>query len=177
MTTASMTSSTPIEQPTTVSRSQGLVANAIFFLRLAMGWTFLVAGVSKVFDPEWSAAGYLQFAIPEGNPFMGMWATMAGNPLIDGLNAWGALLIGISLLLGALTRWSAAWGIVMMLFYWASTRTGGLLQGFPSEHGFVIDDHIIYALVLLLLIAVRAGRDRGLDNRVAEMVPQLKMFT
>ena len=33
---------------------------------------------------------------------MGVWASMAGNPLIDTLNAWGALLIGISLLAGAL---------------------------------------------------------------------------
>lgn len=174
MTTASQSIST---QTSSFTSLQSIVPKTIFLLRLAMGWTFLVAGLTKVLDPEWSATGYLKFAIPEGNPFMGMWAAMAGNPLIDALNMWGALLIGISLLLGVLTRWSAFWGITMMLFYWASSRTGGLAQGFPDEFGFFIDDHIVYALVLTLLIVSRAGRIYGFDGRVAEKFPLLRMFT
>jgi thiosulfate dehydrogenase (quinone) large subunit len=45
---------------------------------------------------------------------------MAGSPLIDMLNAWDLTLTGLGLMLGALTRFNAFWGAVMMMFYWAA---------------------------------------------------------
>ena len=83
----------------------------------------------------------------------------------------------MSLLLGVLTRWSAFWGIVMMLFYWASTRTGGFSQGFPDEFGIFIDQHIIFALILVLLIVTRAGRIMGFDAQIAKLLPQVEVLT
>ena len=117
------------------------------------------------------------FAIPEGNPFTGMWAILAGNPLIDTLNAWGALLIGISLIAGALVHWSAAWGIIMMLFYWASALHGGLAQGFPNEFGWFLDQHMVYALILVTLMVTGAGRIWGLDGWIARQIPLLRSLT
>jgi glyoxylase-like metal-dependent hydrolase (beta-lactamase superfamily II) len=35
-------------------------------------------------ETDWTAAGYLAEAIPEGNPFMGTWQSMAGLPLAHG---------------------------------------------------------------------------------------------
>ena len=51
----------------------------------------------------------------------------------------------------------------MMLFYWAAALEGGLLQGLPIAHGWVIDDHIVYAALLFGLGAFGAGRILGLD--------------
>ena len=56
------------------------VVYAVVGLRIVMGWTLFQAGIVKLLDPAWTAAGFLQFAVPEGNPFMGLWQSWAGNP-------------------------------------------------------------------------------------------------
>lgn len=146
------------------SYSESAIAYALFFLRIVMGWTFFQGGITKVLASDgWSAAGFLVNAIPEGNPFVGMFAAMAGNPVIDALNMWGLTLVGLSLLLGAFVRWSAFWGAIMMIFYWMASLQGGLLAGFPLENGWVVDDHIVYAVLLYGLGAFGAGRILGLD--------------
>lgn len=147
---------------------EGWVGYSVLALRVVMGWIFLQAGLEKVFDPEWTAAGYLQNAVPEGNPFGDLWLSMAGSPLVDALVAWGLTLIGLCLIVGLLVRFSAFWGAVMMLFFWASALQGGLLQGLPLEHGWVVDDHIVYAVLLFGLGAFGAGRILGLDRRLEE---------
>ena len=146
--------------------SQTWVAYALLVLRVAMGWIFLQAGIEKVLDPEWSAAGLLQFAVPEGNPLIGLWASFAGSPLIDGLNAWGQVLVGLTLILGLTVRWSAFWGALMMIFYWLASLEGGLGQALPLEHGWVVDDHLIYAFLLFGLGALGTGRILGLDRAI-----------
>ena len=143
--------------------SLSLVSFVLVGLRVVMGWTLFQGGIVKLLDPEWTAAGFLQFAVPEGNPFMGIWQTWAGNPAVDGLVQWGLTLTGLGLILGALVRWNAFWGAVMMLFFWAASLTGGLNLGLPLEHGWFIDDHIVYALLLFGLGAFGAGRILGLD--------------
>lgn len=152
----------------TFEYSERAIAYSIVLLRVVMGWVLFQGGITKVLDPTWTAAGYLQNAVPEGNPFMGFWAGMAGNPLIDALNAWGLTLTGLGLIIGALVRWNAFWGAVMMLFYWAANLQGGLLQGFPIAHGWFVDDHIVYAVLLFGLGAIGAGRILGVDAWLEE---------
>jgi len=146
------------------------VGYSLLVLRLVMGWTLFQGGMTKLVtyldaDPSnnWTAAGYLANAVPAGNPLAGLFAAMAGNPLIDLLNMWGLTLTGLALILGAFVRWSAFWGAVMMLFYWLASLQGGLLAGLPIAHGWVVDDHIVYAALLFGLGAFGAGRILGLD--------------
>jgi thiosulfate dehydrogenase [quinone] large subunit len=160
---------------TDVAYSRNVTGYALLTLRLVMGWTIFYAGVTKLLNPEWSASGFLLHAIPEGNPFGGMWATMANEYLflIDPLNAWGLTLVGAALFLGIAVRWSAFWGAVMMMFYWAASL--------PLAHGIVIDSHVVYALLLFGLGALGAGRIAGLDRFVedldfVERYPKLKYF-
>ncbi len=136
--------------------SEHSIGYSILVLRLVMGWTLFYAGIDKLLDPGWTAAGFLQNAIPAGNPFTGMWTAMAGVPAIDFLVMWGLTLTGFGLLVGALVRWNAFWGAVMMLFFWAASL--------PLEHGIVIDDHIVYAALLFGLGAFGAGRLFGIDH-------------
>jgi thiosulfate dehydrogenase [quinone] large subunit len=150
--------------------SENWLGYAILALRLTMGWTLLQGGLTKLITyldatPEnnWTAAGYLANAIPEGNPFGGMWTSMAGSPLVDALVMWGLTLTGIGLIIGALVRWNAFWGAVMMLFFWAASLQGGLMAGLPVAHGWVVDDHLVYAAILFGLGAIGAGRILGVD--------------
>jgi thiosulfate dehydrogenase [quinone] large subunit len=141
---------------------------AILIARVAMGWTFLQAGIDKLLDPEWTAAGFLKFAIPEGNPFMSLWSGMVGNATVDAMVQWGLTLIGASLILGFFVRWAALWGAVMMILFWMASVMGGLAEFFPLEHGWFIDDHLVYAALLYFLGAVGAGRLLGLDAKIEQ---------
>jgi thiosulfate dehydrogenase [quinone] large subunit len=160
----------------TFEYSETWIGYSMVGLRVVMGWVLLQGGLTKLVtyldaNPEnnWTAAGYLANAIPQGNPFAGVFTAMAGSPLIDVLNMWGLTLTGLALILGVLVRWSAFWGAIMMLFYWAAALQGGLLAGLPLAHGWVVDDHIVYAALLFGLGAFGAGRILGLDARIEEM--------
>jgi thiosulfate dehydrogenase [quinone] large subunit len=149
--------------------SAGAIAYAILALRLVMGWTFLQAGLDKVFDSEWTAAGFLKFGIPEGNPFASAFADMAGSGFVDFLVQWGQVAIGLALIFGFLTRWSVFCGAVMMLLFWAASLQGGLGEFLPFENGWVVDDHLVYAVLLFGLGALGAGRILGVDRYIEEM--------
>jgi thiosulfate dehydrogenase [quinone] large subunit len=156
--------------------SETWIGYALFGMRLVMGWVLLQGGLTKLVtyldaDPanNWTAAGYLANAVPAGNPFAGAFAAMAGNPVIDMLNMWGLTLTGLALLLGAFVRFSAFWGAVMMLFYWASSLEGGLFAGLPLAHGWVVNDHIVYAVLLFGLGAFGAGRIFGVDAYLEDL--------
>jgi len=92
--------------------AENSIGYAIVALRVMMGWVMLQGGLTKLVtyldgNPEtnWTAAGYLANAIPEGNPFGSMWTSMAGSPVVDHLVMWGLTLTGIALILGILVRW------------------------------------------------------------------------
>jgi thiosulfate dehydrogenase [quinone] large subunit len=156
--------------------SETWIGYSLFFMRIVMGWTLFQGGITKLVtyldaDPSnnWTAAGFLQNAVPAGNPLTGFFASMAGMPVIDWLNMLGLTLTGLALLVGAFVRFSAFWGAVMMLFYWLAALQGGLLAGLPVAHGWVVDDHIVYAVLLFGLGAFGAGRILGLDSYIEEL--------
>lgn len=125
-------------------------------LRVALGVLFLYAGVTKLVSPAWSAAGYLQGAKTFGSFYL-LLASPGVLPVINFINQWGLTLLGVSLILGAGVRLSAPLGAVLMLLYYFP-----VLQ-FPyiAPHSLLVDDHIIYALALLVLYGFRAGRILG----------------
>lgn len=152
----------------TFDYSETWIGYAILALRLVMGWVFLQAGIEKLLDPNWTAAGYLQNAVADTNPLQGLFADMAGMAWVDPLVVYGQLLIGIALILGVLVRWAAFWGVVMLALFWLSSLQGGLLAGLPVEHGYVVNSDVVYMLLLFGLGAFGAGRILGLDRRLEE---------
>jgi len=132
---------------------------SLFLLRVCLGWYFFWAGITKVLDPNWSAAGFLNHAsmFPD---FYAWFARPEILPVINFLNAWGLTLIGISLLVGVFVRLSAFWGVMLMvLYYFAHT----------NEFSFITDDHMIIGLALFVLASFHAGRMWGLENWCAEL--------
>jgi thiosulfate dehydrogenase [quinone] large subunit len=131
-------------------------------LRIALGWLFFYAGITKVLNPAWSAKGYLLGA----KTFSGFYAWLASDavlPIVDFVNEWGLTLLGVSLILGVFVRLSSLLGALLMILYWLP------VLDFPKvQHGFLVDEHVVYALVLLYFAAVRAGRTYGLEERCAK---------
>lgn len=117
------------------------------------------AGITKVMNPQWSAAGYLQGA----KTSTGFYHWLSGPqilPIINFVNEWGLTLLGISLILGIFVRLSSILGAVLMLLYYLPT----LDFPYPNPHSYLVDEHIIYIFVLILFASLRAGRTWGLEN-------------
>lgn len=132
---------------------------SLFLLRVAMGWMMFYAGITKVIDPAWSATWYLKGA----KTFAGFyqWLTSPGIlPIVNFMNEWGLTLLGLSLIFGVFVRLSSFLGILLMLLYYFPI----LDFPYPNPHSFLVDEHIIYAVVLALFVSFRAGRMWGLEN-------------
>lgn len=132
-------------------------------LRVAFGWLFFYAGLSHLLDPAWSAAAYLSKA----TSFPGVFAWLASPdvlPITNTLNAWGLLLVGISLFLGLFVRLGASAGAVLMFLYYLPI----LDFPFAGKNGLLVDEHVVYILGLLLLARMDAGTTFGLDRRWRE---------
>ena len=87
------------------SRQQKIGITLLSVLRIAIGWHFLYEGLIKLLNPGWNAAGYLESST---GPFAGLFQAMAGNEvilaMINVINTWGLVLIGLGLFLGIFTR-------------------------------------------------------------------------
>lgn len=133
-------------------------------LRLSLGWLFFYSGITKVLNPEWSAAGYLQGA-KTFTPLYQWLLQPEVLPVVNFLNEWGQLLLGIALLLGVFVRLSGVLGVILMLLYYLP------VLDFPyiGRNAFIVDEHVIYALALLVLATFRAGRVWGLENWCSQL--------
>lgn len=130
----------------------------ILFFRLTMGWTFLYAGIHHFNDPNF-VVGFLR----NTKTFHDVYAPLTNPaivPVLTFLVEYGHLLIGLSLLTGLMVRVSAPFAIMMMLLYWTAHMDYPYIE---NANNYLIDYHIVYAGVLVYLIAKRAGRVWGLD--------------
>lgn len=133
---------------------------SIFALRIALGWIFLFAGLSKIFNSEWSAAGYLKIA--KSFPGLFNWFASSSNiGWVNFLNEWGLTLVGISLITGILVKYASYSGIVLMMLYYLP------ILDFPKagNNSFIIDEHIIYIIIFSLFITTNTGEFLGLGKK------------
>jgi len=140
---------------------------ALVTLRMLIGWHFLYEGVAKLTNPYWTSAGYLQ---ESQGWFSEHFISLANSPgilaVVDNLNQWGLLLIGLALLVGTFTRTAAIAGVVVLaLYYLAAPPFPGLEYAMPAEGSYLIVNKILIELAALLVIlayptAHRIGLDR-----------------
>jgi thiosulfate dehydrogenase (quinone) large subunit len=140
-----------------------------FVLRVMMGWIFLWPFLDKLFG--WGFAtevgkgwingvsptfGFLNFGTK--GVFSPIFKAIAGNVLVDWLFMIGLLLIGLSLIFGMAMRLATWSGVsILALMY---------IAGFmPPEHNPFLDEHLIYAMVLIVLNLFGAGKMYGLQKR------------
>lgn len=132
--------------------------------RLSLGWVFLWAFLDKTFGLGFateSGKGWIDGGSPtEGfltfgakGPLKGFYNDLAGSTVMDWLFMIGLVGIGLALMLGIGIRIAAITGSVLMLMMFSA-----LLQ--PENNPFV-DDHVVYAVVLVGLALVSAGDTLG----------------
>jgi thiosulfate dehydrogenase (quinone) large subunit len=75
----------------------------------------------------------------------------------------GLLGIGIALVLGIGLRIAAAAGALMLVFMWAASL--------PIKTNPFMDDHLVYAVVVIGLALTHAGDTLGLGGRWSRLSP------
>jgi thiosulfate dehydrogenase [quinone] large subunit len=128
-------------------------------LRIALGWMFFYAGITKVLSGNFSAAGYLQGA-KTFSGFYDLFLNPQILPVVNFLNEWGLTLVGASLILGVFTRLSSIVGALLLMLYYFPI----LDFPYPDAHSFIVDSHVLEALAVLVVGAFKAGRVFGLEN-------------
>ncbi len=139
----------------------------IFILRILLGWTFLYAGLWQIRD-NYDTAGFLNHVVTF-HDFFTTFAKPAILPYTDFLVKWGHLLIGLSLISGLLVRVSGPFAILLMITYYFAHMEFPYVEG---PFNYIVDYHLVYAIVLVYLIAHRAGHVWGLDG----VVQRMKLF-
>ncbi|RSK27680.1 DoxX family protein [Bacillus sp. HMF5848] len=145
------------------------IASAILVLfRLYVGWQFLHAGWGKV-TGGFDASGYLKGAIGKATgdhpAVQGWWAAflegfaLPNVSLFNFLVAWGELLVGIALIVGIFTTFSALMGLTMNFAF--------LFSGTTSTN-----PQLVILGVFILVAGANAGRF-GLDYYV---LPYIRQF-
>ena len=141
----------------------------LVILRVAIGWHFLYEGLVKLMNPNWSSVGFLL----DSNGFLGsFFQSLANNPatlnIIDQLNIWGLILIGLSLILGLLSRAACISGIVLLATYYLSHPPFiGLRYSVPSEGSYLlVNKNLIELIALAVLLVFPSSRYIGIDRLI-----------
>lgn len=138
-------------------------------LRILVGWHFLYEGITKLMIPGWSAKIYL---MGSNWIFSDLFHRMADSPAImkavDFLNIWGLILIGLSLFIGLLVRWSSVAGAVLLLFYFvAYPPIPGYTFGSVAEGSYMwVNKTLIEFVILLIFTALPADYFFGADRLI-----------
>ncbi len=174
-------------------QSISIVNEKSFFVlalaRIALGLTFLWAFLDKLMglgfatcrdaktdavtmfcEKAWvnggsPTSGFLQFGTK--GPLAGFYQSLAGNAVIDFLFMAGLLLIGVALIAGIAMRLATISGTLLLLMMWSSMLL--------PENNPIIDEHIIYSLVLLSLLASNSQQRLGLRSWWVRL-PVVKRF-
>lgn len=140
---------------------------ALITLRVLIGWHFLYEGITKMMNPNWSAASFL---LESKWIFAGIFKGIAGNPsvlsVVNVLNTWGLILIGLGLTLGCLSRTTTVAGMALIwLYYICNPPFTGLYYAIPSEGNYlIVDKNLIEMAALFVLLLFPTGHIIGLDH-------------
>ena len=154
-------------------------AFALAATRISLGWIFVWAFLDKMFGLGHETAvkgawinggspteGFLGHATK--GPFAGVYQNIAGAAWADWLFMAGLAGIGAALVLGVAMRFTAAAGATLLVLMWTAVL--------PPDNNLFMDDHIIYALVLVVLALAGADKTIGL-GRMWEKLPLVKRFS
>jgi thiosulfate dehydrogenase [quinone] large subunit len=165
----------PVHEETSRHRAYRFVLAAA---RLSLGWVFFWAFLDKLFGfghettdkAAWinggsPTEGFLKNA-PAG-PFKDFYNSFAGDAWADWLFMIGLAGIGAALILGVAMRIAAGAGVVLLVMMWSAVL--------PPENNVFMDDHIIYALLIVALALAGANKTFGL-GRMWERIPIVSRY-
>jgi len=142
--------------------------------RISLGAIFLWAFLDKLFGFGYAtpaARAWINGGTPtkgylgsSTGPFAGFFQSIAGKPVTDALFMLGLLSVGLALILGDGIRVAGFAGALMVLMMWASHPPWVKSAEGAGGPNPLLDDHIVYAFLLLAFAFLHAGRYLGLGK-------------
>ncbi len=157
-----------------MSINQNKAIGTVTILRILIGWHFLYEGIVKMYNPDWTAYGYLASA---QGPFKSIFAALANESIIgwiDTLNMMALIIVGITLLLGIFERIGTIVGIgLLAMYYLAHPPFPGLTQLNVEGNYWLVNKNLIELVALILIYYVPTGHRFGLayfrKNKLAKI--------
>jgi uncharacterized membrane protein YphA (DoxX/SURF4 family) len=133
-----------------------LLSVTLTLARIIIGWYFLYEGIDKLMTPDWTAKYFL---MDSRWIFSGFFQQIANHQgimqLVDFLNIWGLILIGLSLFIGLFVRWSAIAGALLMLLYFtAYPPVPGYTFGAITEGSYLWVNRTFILLFILIVFTL-----------------------
>ena len=143
-----------------------LQITTLVILRLLIGWHILYEGLAKLLNPGWSSFGFLSESKWILSGFAD-WALSSKSILdvVDFLNIWGLIAIGVGLVLGIFTRYAAYAGTFLLFVYFLNNPPFiGMEYVLPSEgSNLIVNKTLIEAIALFALAVFPAHTSFGLE--------------
>ena len=141
----------------------------LVMLRVLIGWHFFYEGLVKLTNPNWSCVSYLM----DSQGFLKEYFySLAADPgtvkIIDFLNVWGLMAIGLGLMLGLLSRVAIWSGIVLLTaYYFSHPPFYWLKYAMPSEGNYLIVNKVLLEIAtLFVLLVFSTSRRIGIDRLI-----------
>ncbi len=144
---------------------------ALVVLRVFIGWHFLYEGIVKVLNPYWSSAGYL---LDTKWIFSGLSTSIVSSPtalkIVDFLNEWALIAIGVGLIAGFLTRTASISGMVLLFLYYIFHPSFiGYTYTTPAEGSYLfVNKNLVEMCALFVLTLFPTGAAIGLDRFISK---------
>ena len=130
----------------------------LVMLRVVVGYHFLNEGLDKLLNSGWTSSGFL---LQANWIFSDMFHSLANNPtllfIVDSLNIWVQLIIGVFLIIGLFDRIAAMTGALMILLYYIA------IPPFVQNYLF-IDKNFLELFALLIIVFFQTSDIIGLNG-------------
>ena len=143
-------------------------------LRVFIGWHFAYEGLVKIINPKWTSLPYL---LDSQGPAASFFVKLTQDPtllnIVNLLNEWSLLLIGLALITGCFARIASIGGILLLIMYTFSHPAFlGATYMMPFEGSYLwIDKNLVECAALAALCAFPTSHVIGIDRFIKRIVP------
>ncbi len=135
----------------------------LVLIRIAIGYHFLFEGVNKLFAASWSS----EFFLTQSNwifsslfKFIGTSQALLG--IVDFLNVWGQIFIGLGLLIGLFSKYAAYAGAFLLFLYYVAYP--------PFIEGYTfVDRNLLEFFGLMITALFQTSQIIGLDGLISKI--------
>lgn len=131
----------------------------LILTRIVFGLFLTWEGLQRLLADAWSAAPELLNA-PFAPSIFVWFADPTRIELVSKLNIWGLIIVGIALVIGLRLRFFSLIGIILMVVYYFLNLDLSLI----GKTHILIDQHVLYILLFIILNSLNAGKYWGLDR-------------
>ncbi len=144
----------------------------ISLLRITIGWHFLYNGIVKLLNPVWTSKLFL--ASSKG-PLSDFFRYLIENEnivcVIDHMNKWGLIAIGLGLFIGLFARPAALFGILLLALYYMAYPPFPNIDSINTTNGHYIyvNQNLIELVALIVIYIIPTSFFIGFDRIMVKL--------